>query len=85
MAGVGCEGQCGDSVVWYAHLLPGLVVELAGVGPFVMDGVGFRQVIEVFSAAPEVLRGVGCVAEGETPTFIESDGLPLALAMEGEH
>ncbi len=85
--GVACLtgiGQGRHPVVGYLHLLPGGIVKLAGVGSFVVDGVGLRQVVEILCAAAEVLLGISSVAKGKLPALVEADGLALGLRTQGD-
>ena len=77
-------GQGRHPVVRYLHLLPRGIVKLVGVGTFVVDGVGFCQVVEVLRAAAEVLLWIGSVAKGELPALVEADGLALGLRTQGD-
>ena len=85
--GVACltgVGQGRHPVVGNLHVLPGGIVKLVGVGTFVVDGVGFCQVVEVLRAAAEVFLGIGGVAKGKLPALVEADGLALGLRTQGD-
>ena len=75
-------------VVRQIHVLPGRTpfggIELRRVRAFIVYRSGFRQIIEVFCSATEVLFGRGSVAEGELPVFIHQDALANRLCPRGK-
>ena len=80
VAGLRGKGQADHPVVRYAYFLPCRVVELAAVRSFVVNGISFCEVIEVFGAITEILSWVACITEGETPSLVESDAFSIVLS-----
>ena len=80
VAGFAGVGQGGHIVMRHADLLPSRIVEFRAVGSFVVNGVGFRQVVEILCATAEIFLWIGCVSESKLPPFIQADLLSHALS-----
>ena len=79
VAGLTSIRQRRSPVVGHTDCLPRRVVELLGIGAFVMDAVGLGQVVEVLSATAKVLLRVGSMPHSKLPALTESDFLSHTL------
>ena len=81
MAGLKGIRQRGHPVVGNLYLLPRDIVELGGIGTFVVDGTGLCEVVEILGATAEILCRVGSMAKGKLPPLVQTDGFTHVFRM----